>query len=129
VTAQAVLPGCSATPTVVESDLRGDVAIAIMAFLSFAEMYRGGARVVLDGAIADWITIGKPADPQISRALLKLRSMLARYVDRGGVPSWFPPSLLAALGEPWCAAELAPTAQSNLPKTETETRNQKEITP
>ena len=110
-TTQACLPGCPATPTVnravVESDLRGDTSLAILAYLAWSDAHCD-ARKMLDGSVAAWLTSGRPDDPQISRSLVKLRSQLARYVDRGGhAPEWFPRSLLKALGEPWCAAELA----------------------
>jgi len=92
--------------TAAEQDLCGEVALAVMAYLTWAQ-FHGGATRLLDGTVDRWLTSGKPDDPQISRSLVKLRSMLARYVDRGGhVPEWFPPKLLEAIGTPWCAAEL-----------------------
>ena len=91
-----------------EQDLRGEVALAILAYLSWSE-FHGGAGSLLDGSVDRWLTSGRPDDPGIARALVKLRSMLARYIDRGGkVPAWVPPSLLKAIGEPWCARDLAP---------------------
>jgi hypothetical protein len=110
-TTQGSLPGCAATSTanraVAESDLRGEVALAIMAYLTWAQ-FHGGATALLDGTVDRWLTTGKPADPQISRSLVKLRSMLARFIGNGGaVPSWFPPKLLEAIGEPWCSHDLA----------------------
>jgi hypothetical protein len=93
-----------------ESDLRGEVALAILAYLAWSDAHSDASKM-LDGSIAAWLTAGKPDDPGIARALLKLRSMLARYVDRGGrVPEWFPASLLKALGEPCCARDLAAKA-------------------
>jgi hypothetical protein len=90
-----------------ESDLRGEVALAIMAYLTWAE-FHGGATPLLDGTVDRWLCAGKPDDPGIGRALVKLRSQLARYVDHGGhVPEWFPASLLKAIGEPWCPRDLA----------------------
>ena len=128
VTAQAVLPGIradvpAANRAMVESDLRGDTTLAILAYLAWSDAHCD-ARKMLDGSIAAWLTSGRPDDPQISRSLVKLRSQLARHVDRGcHVPEWFPKSLLAALGTPWCAAELEPS-QSNS-ETETETPRKK----
>ena len=109
--AQTSLPGCAATPTVnraaLEQDLRGDTALAILAYLAWSDAH-GGTKQLLDGSVAAWLTSGKPDDPQISRSLVKLRSQLARHVDHGGhVPEWFPASLLKALGEPWCVHDLA----------------------
>jgi hypothetical protein len=82
-----------------EQDLRGDTALAILAYLAWSDAHCD-ARKMLDGSIAAWLTAGRPDDPGIGRALVKLRSQLARYVDHGGhVPEWFPPSLLKALGD------------------------------
>ena len=121
---QACLPGCAPTPTVsravLESDLRGETALAILAYLAWADGH-SDARRMLNGSIAAWLTAGKPDDPQIARALIKLRSQLARFIDHGGaVPSWFPPSLLEAIGEPWCADEIS-AASTISPPTETPT--------
>jgi hypothetical protein len=92
--------------TAAESDLRGEVALAIMAYLTWAQ-FHGGATPLLDGTVDRWLCAGKPDDPGIGRALVKLRSQLARYVDHGGhVPEWFPASLLKAIGEPWYAGDL-----------------------
>lgn len=112
---QTSLPGIAASTltenrAVAESDLRGEVALAIMAYLTWAQ-FHGGETVLLDGTVDRWLCAGKPDDPQISKSLVKLRLMLARYVNRGGhVPEWVPKSLLAALGEPWCARDLAPSS-------------------
>jgi hypothetical protein len=112
--AQASLPGLaptSANHAVLESDLRGETALAIMAYLTWSQ-FHGGATPLLDGTVDRWICAGRPADPQIARSLVKLRSMLAYFIDHGGaVPSWFPPSLLEAIGTPWCAADLATNSQ------------------
>jgi hypothetical protein len=98
--------------TAAESDLRGEVALAILAWLAWSDSHCDASKM-LDGSIASWLTAGKPADPGISRALVKLRSHIARYVDHGGhVPEWIPASLLKAIGEPWCAAELATSTTS-----------------
>jgi hypothetical protein len=86
--------------TAAEEILRGETALAIMAFLSWAEMYRGGARVVLDGAISSWVTVGRPADLQIARALDHTRAALGRYLASGAkVPAWLPESIIALLKE------------------------------
>ena len=86
--------------TAAESDLRGEVALAIMALLTWAQ-FHGGATPLLDGTVDRWLCAGRPYDSQISRSLVKLRSQLARYVGHGGhVPEWFPKSLLEALKEP-----------------------------
>ena len=83
-----------------ESDLRGEVALAILAYLAWAEAH-GGTKLLLDGSVSKWLTTGRPDDPGISRALVKLRSQLARYIDHDGqVPNWLPASLLEALKEP-----------------------------
>jgi hypothetical protein len=99
--------------TAAEQDLRGDTTLAILAYLAWSDAH-SDARKMLDGSIAAWLTAGKPDDPGIGRALVKLRSQLARYVARGGhVPRWFPASLLRALGEPCCARDLAPVAATS----------------
>jgi len=98
-----------------EQDLRGEVALAIMAFLTFAE-FHGGAAPLLDGTVSRWLTAGKPDDPQIAHALVKLRRQLARYAQHGGhVPEWFPKSLLAALGEAWPAPTVREHIQQDKP--------------
>ena len=80
-----------------ESDLRGEVALAIMAFLTWAE-FHGGAGTLLDGSVSRWLTVCRPADPGIARALTNTRRALARYIARGGrVPAWVPPSLAALI--------------------------------
>ena len=87
----------NAQASTLESDLRGEVALAIMAYLAWAEAH-GGTKMLLDGSVSKWLTSGKPDDPGIARALLKLRNLLARFVASGGqVPSWFPPSLATLL--------------------------------
>jgi hypothetical protein len=101
-TAQTSLPGCE-VPTVsrgaLESDLRGEVCLAILAWLAWADAH-SDARKMLDGSIAAWLTAGRPDDPQISRSLAKLRSQLAQFIAHGGhVPAWFPASLLEAINE------------------------------
>jgi hypothetical protein len=113
--AQATLPGLTATSTashaVLEQDLHGEVALAIMAYLTWAQ-FHGGATALLGGTVDRWLCAGRPVDPQISRSLVKLRSMLARFIGNGGaVPSWFPPKLLEAIGEPWCSHDLATNSQ------------------
>jgi hypothetical protein len=96
--------------TALEQDLRGEVALGILAYLAWADAHSDASKM-LDGSIAAWLTAGKPDDPGIARALVKLRSQLAHYVDRGGhVPGWFPASLLKAIGEPCCARDLVPSA-------------------
>lgn len=62
-----------------EFDLHGEVALAIMAYFTWAA-FHGGATPLLDGTVDRWLTVQRPDDPGISRALVKLRSMLARYV-------------------------------------------------
>ncbi len=61
-TAQVALPGIEARPTVNDSDLRGEVALAILAYLAWADGHCD-ARKMLDGSIAAWLTAGKPDDP------------------------------------------------------------------
>jgi len=80
-----------------EQDLRGEVALCLMALLSWAE-FHGGLTPLIDGTVERFITAGRPADPGITRAIANTRSALARYVANGGhIPSWFPPSLTALL--------------------------------
>jgi hypothetical protein len=95
-----------------ESDLRSEIALAILAYLAWADGHCD-ARKMLDGSIAAWLTAGKPDDSGIVRSLLKLRSQLARYVDHGGhVPTWVPRKLLEAIGEPWRSRDLAKVPQT-----------------
>jgi hypothetical protein len=76
-----------------ESDLRGEVALAIMAFLTWAQ-FHGGVTPLLDGTVDRWLCAGRPHDPQIARALTNTREALARYLAGGGrVPQWLPASL------------------------------------
>ena len=93
-----------------EQDLRGEVALAIMAMLTWSEAH-GGTKMLLDGSVSKWLTTGRPDVPGIARALKKLRYQLAQFIARGGhVPAWFPASLLKALGEPCCARDLTPSS-------------------
>ena len=86
--------------TAAEHDLRGEVALAIMALLTWAE-FHGGITPIIDGTVERFITTGRPADPGITRAIDHTRKALARYLGNGGrVPSWFPPSLAALLQAP-----------------------------
>ena len=86
--------------TAVESDLRGEVALAIMAYLTWAQ-FHGGAAPLLDGTVGRWLCAGRPYDPQIARALTNTQRALARYMGHGGrAPEWLPASLLEALKEP-----------------------------
>ena len=80
-----------------ESDLRGEVALAIMAFLTWAE-FHGGAGTLLDGTVDRWLCAARPYDPQIARALANTRAALARYLARSGrAPEWLPASLAALI--------------------------------
>ena len=98
-----------------ESDLRGEVALAIMAFLTWAE-FHGGAGTLLDGSVSRWLTVCRPADPGIARALANTRRALGRYIAHGGqVPEWVPASLAEALKEPGTATQ--PDALSASPAT------------
>lgn len=96
--AQASLPGIRAevqpaNRATLESDLRGEVALAIMALLTWAE-FHGGRTALIDGTVERFITAGKPADSQVSRAIEHTRRALARYLERGGItPAWFPKSI------------------------------------
>ncbi len=104
--------------TATESDLRGEVALAIMALLTWAA-FHGGATSLLDGTVDRWLCAGRPDDPGIGRALVKLRSQLALYLEQGGhVPEWFPASLLKAIGEPWCAGDLATKGRASDARTD-----------
>jgi hypothetical protein len=94
-----------------EQDLRGEVALTLMALMSWAEMFRGGCRMLLDGSVAAWLEAGRPSDPQFARALTNTRRALARYVAHGGqVPVWVPASLLSLLKEQRTDTESAATA-------------------
>jgi hypothetical protein len=107
-----------------EQDLRGDTTLAILAYLAWSDGHCD-ARRMLDGSIAAWLTAGRPDDPGIARALKKLRSQLAQFVAHGGhVPSWFPASLLKAIGEPCCARDLTPSSatQAETPPTRSPSR-------
>lgn len=58
--------------------LGGEVALAIMAYLTWAE-FHGGATPLLDGTVDRWLCAGRPYDPQIARALTNTRNALGRY--------------------------------------------------
>ena len=97
------------TMTAAESDLRGEVALAVMAYLTWAE-FHGGATPLLNGTVDRWLTAGKPDDPQIARALTNTRRALDRYVGHSGrTPEWFPASLLEALNAPCTDTQSAAT--------------------
>ncbi|MGD0836916.1 MAG: hypothetical protein ABSB49_09775 [Polyangia bacterium] len=99
---QSSLPGLAGTPTenraTLEADLRGEVALALMALLTWAEFH--GARAPEIGiTIEKFLALGKP-DTGISRAIAKVRSLLGRYLAHGGTaPEWLPPSVLALLSD------------------------------
>lgn len=117
-TAQTSLPGV-AVPTAnratLESDLRGETAVCLMALMTWAE-FHGGRTALIDGTIERFVTAGKPADPQITRAITNTRSALARYLERNGTaPAWLPASVLELINTPWCAADSAP---SSAPRTD-----------
>ena len=90
-----------------ESDLRSDTCIAVMALMTWAE-FHGGRDALIGNTIERFVAAGGPDDPGITRALVKVRSHIARYIEQGGaVPSWFPPSLLALIRDSsWCEPEL-----------------------
>lgn len=80
-----------------EADLRGEVALVVMALLTWAQ-FHGGATSLLDGTVDRWLCAGRPCDPQIARALTNTRTALARYLACGGrVPQWLPVSLIALI--------------------------------
>jgi hypothetical protein len=80
-----------------EQDLRGEVALAVMAYLTWAQ-FHGGATPLLDGTVDRWLCAGRPYDSQIARALTNTRTALNRYLSRGGrVPEWIPASLVQAI--------------------------------
>ena len=96
--------------TTAETDLHGEIALAIMAFLTWAQ-FHGGATRLLDGTVDRWLCAGRPYDPQIARALTNTRAALARYLVRGGrLPEWLPTSLVEALKEPGTDTQSAATA-------------------
>lgn len=83
--------------TAAEYDLRGEVALTIMALLTWAQ-FHGGATSLLDGTVDRWLCAGRPHDPQIARALTNTRAALARFVAHGGkVPEWIPAPLVALI--------------------------------
>jgi hypothetical protein len=83
--------------TAAEEDLRGETALAVMAYLTWAQ-FHGGAAPLLDGTVDRWLCVGRPYDPQIARALTNTRRALARYLERAGhSPEWIPSSLLEAI--------------------------------
>ena len=100
--AQASLPGCApiaAGDRAADADLRGEVALCLMALLTWGESH-GGLTPLIDGTVARFIAAPGPADPAITRAIDHTRAALARYVATGAaVPAWLPPSVLALLTE------------------------------
>jgi hypothetical protein len=85
--------------TAAESDLRGEVALAIMALMTWAE-FHGGLSPLIDGTVERFINAGKP-DAGISRAITNTRRAIARYLEHGGrAPEWLPASVLTLLKEP-----------------------------
>jgi hypothetical protein len=85
--------------TAAESDLRGEVALAIMALMTWAE-FHGGLSPLIDGTVERFINAGKP-DAGISRAITNTRRAIARYLEHGRrTPAWLPASVLALLKEP-----------------------------
>jgi hypothetical protein len=104
-TTQASLPGISratspaASHGALESDLRGETCLAVLAFLTWAQ-FHGGATPLLDGTVDRWLGAGRPYDPQIARVLTNTRRALARYLEHAGrSPEWVPASLLEAINE------------------------------
>jgi hypothetical protein len=104
-TAQASLSGIPRATTstasrgALESDLRGETCLAVLAFLTWAQ-FHGGATPLLDGTVDRWLCAGRPYDPQIARALTNTRRALARYLEHAGhSPEWVPTSLLEAINE------------------------------
>ena len=81
--------------TAAESDLRGEVALAIMALMTWAE-FHGGLSPLIDGTVERFINAGKP-DAGISRAITNTRRAIARYLEHGRRT---PASVLALLKEP-----------------------------
>jgi hypothetical protein len=103
--AQPSLPGIRAeVPTgnraALEEDLRGETALCLMALFSWSE-FHGGLAPWIDRTVEKFLTVGQPADPQITRAITNTRRALARYLATGAaVPRWLPASVLALLKEP-----------------------------
>jgi hypothetical protein len=86
--------------TAAEQDLRGEICLSILAFLTFAE-FHGGSAPLIDGTIDKWLCAGRPHDPQIARALTNTRRALAHYLEHGGrTPAWLPASVANLLKEP-----------------------------
>jgi hypothetical protein len=82
-----------------ETDLRGEVALAIMALMTWAE-FHGGLSPLIDGTVERFINAGKP-DAGISRAITNTRRAIARYLEHGGrTPAWVPVSVANLLKEP-----------------------------
>jgi hypothetical protein len=77
--------------TTAETDLRGEVALCLMALLTWAE-FHGGITPIIGGTVERFITAGKPADPGISRAINNTRRALAYHLEHGGrTPTKWPP--------------------------------------
>ena len=101
---QTTLPGIRAEVATgsraAESDLRGEVALCLMALFVWAE-FHGGLDPWIDRTVERFITAGQPADAGITRAIANTRRALARHLDNGGrVPAWLPASVLALLQGP-----------------------------
>ena len=86
--------------TAAEQDLHGQVAICLMALLSWAE-FHGGRTALIDDTISRFVCAGRPHDAGIDRAFSHTRIALARYLEHcARPPAWLPPSVLALLKAP-----------------------------
>ena len=112
--------------TAAEQDLRGDVAICLMALFSWVE-FHGGRTVLIDDTIERFITAGGSADLSITRAIGTARSSLARYLQFQKVPpAWLPASVLAIINTPWCASEVQAQVDPKVDATPANKLNSKE---
>jgi hypothetical protein len=85
--------------TAAEEDLRGEVALCLMALLTWAE-FHGGLTPLIDGTVERFITAGKPADPSITRAVANTRKALGNYLKHSSTaPAWLPQSIVDLLQE------------------------------
>jgi hypothetical protein len=110
--------------SVAEQDLRGDVAVCLMALISWAER-TGGLTPLIDGTVERFLCSGRPCDPGISQAIDRARLSLGKYIANGGnVPSWLPASVLGLLTDSVAHEATEPSGEraenSDTPKSDLE---------
>jgi hypothetical protein len=108
----------TATAAALESDLRGDVAVCLMSLFSWVD-FHGGRTALISDTIERFITVGRPADRSITRAIGNARASLCRYLAAGGEqPAWLPQSIVDLLKDPVLAPQaeaLPPTSPTEIP--------------